>query len=75
MIEIDEEGAEAAATTAVMSSRALGADDAIHGVVEKGLMDRWGSRRSEMTAQRPTGEGFRITAGTTTVLSLESASD
>lgn len=35
MIEIDEEGAEAAAATAVMSSRTLGADDAIHMVVEK----------------------------------------
>jgi serine protease inhibitor len=35
MIEIDEEGAEAAAATAVMSSRALGADDAIHMVVDK----------------------------------------
>jgi serine protease inhibitor len=34
MIEIDEEGAEAAATTAVMSSRALGADDAIQVVME-----------------------------------------
>jgi serine protease inhibitor len=35
MIEIDEEGAEGAAATAVMSSRALGADDAIHMVVDK----------------------------------------
>jgi serine protease inhibitor len=35
MIEIDEEGAEAAAATAVMSSRALEADDAIHMVVDK----------------------------------------
>jgi serpin B len=35
MIDIDEEGAEAAATTAVISSRALGADEAIHMVVDK----------------------------------------
>ncbi len=35
MIEINEEGAEAAAATAVMSSRALGADDAIPMVVDK----------------------------------------
>lgn len=35
MIEIDEQGAEAAAATAVMSSRALGADEAIHMVVDK----------------------------------------
>ena len=35
MIEIDEEGAEAAAATAVMSSRALGADEAIDMVVDK----------------------------------------
>jgi serine protease inhibitor len=34
MIEIDEEGA-AAAATGVMSSRALGADHAIHTVVDK----------------------------------------
>jgi serine protease inhibitor len=35
MIEIDEEGAGAAAATAVMSSRMLGADDGIHMVVDK----------------------------------------
>jgi serpin B len=35
MIDIDEEGAEAAASTAVISSRALGADEAIHMVVDK----------------------------------------
>jgi serine protease inhibitor len=35
MIEIDEQGAEAAAATAVMSSRALGADEAIRMVVDK----------------------------------------
>jgi serine protease inhibitor len=35
LIDIDEEGAEAAATTAVISSRALGSDEAIHMVVDK----------------------------------------
>ena len=35
MIDIDEEGAEAAAATAVISSRALGTDGAIHMVVDK----------------------------------------
>jgi serine protease inhibitor len=35
MIEVDEEGAEAAAATAVMSSRTLEADDGVHMVVDK----------------------------------------
>jgi serine protease inhibitor len=35
MIDVDEEGAEAAAATAVASTRVLGADDGIHMVVDK----------------------------------------
>jgi serine protease inhibitor len=35
MIDVDEEGAEAAAATAAVSTRVLGADDGIHMVVDK----------------------------------------
>jgi serpin B len=38
MIEVDEEGAEAAAATAAIGSRSLEADDAIHMVVDKPFM-------------------------------------
>jgi serine protease inhibitor len=53
MIEIDEEGAEAAAASAVMSSRALGADDAIHMVVDKPFV----------YALRDKGTGLILVAG------------
>jgi serpin B len=52
VIDIDEEGAEAAASTAVISSRALGSDEAIHMVVDKPFVY---ALRDKVTGPDPRG--------------------